>query len=590
MKRIFLLLVLLLGFINIICPSKVNAYPSNAMVKVGIMDQKFTTVEKTEVTIYSTTELVLSDTKTKSELARIPQGANLKISKADDGKYYLYYIDPSTEIEMEASVDDDFVITAPNGVLGIKDLIRGGKPAMYRGEFRIVSVPNKPNKFYLINCLDVEYYLKGVVPCEMPVGFGLEALKSQAVAARVYSLTPRTKMSRAYDVVDSVASQVYNGYNRESEISNEAIDKTHGLVALSNDEMIIAVFSSTAGGYTESYSNTFSDPITKQFPSPPKKDLVATPDLPDIKPLNNEEDAYKFYSTKPQSYDVHSPLYRWTRTWTRSELQNVLKTTLVVQSKTGFVEPKLTKSEDFGNLKDIKVTKRGNSGKIISMDIVTDKNTFTVKKELVIRRTFQKNGKALPSANVVFRGLNNGNNNNNTADKKADDNNKDNTAANNSKQSAKPANTTTNNDIITAYGGGFGHGCGLSQFGARYMAQDCHLPFDTILSHYYKGIVLGTKPIEIGKSAKNVCFYQPFKKATLVIPNSTGLKQLLLNINGQDVCYKFSGSGRIENDISKYIKQNEVNVIKYNPANQPKNHRTLSAEEHKIEMYVKVSR
>lgn len=577
MKRFFTVLILCLSFISIFCPTKVEAYPSNAMVKVGIMDQKFTTVEKSEVTIYSTTELVLSDLKTKSELARIPQGANLKISKSD-GKYNLYYIDPSTEIEMEASVEDDFIITAPNGVLGIKDLIRGGKPAQYRGEFRIVSAPNKPDKFYLINCLDVEYYLKGVVPCEMPVGFGLEALKAQAVAARVYSLTPRTKMARAYDVVDSVASQVYNGYNRESEISNEAIDKTHGLVALYNDEMIVAVFSSTAGGYTESYSNTFSDPITKQFPAPPKKYLVATPDIPDIKPLNNEEDAYKFYSTKPQSYDVHSPLYRWTRTWTKSELQNVLKSTLVVQSKTGFVEPKLTKSDDFGNLKDIKVTKRGDSGKIISMDIITDKNTFTVKKELIIRRVFQKNGKPLPSANVVFKGLN-GNSTAQTGDKNTNDKN----TATVNKQAAKPAVDVT----ITAYGGGFGHGCGLSQFGARYMAQDCHMTFDTILSHYYKGIVLGTKPVEIGKSPKNICFYQPFKKAVLVIPNSVGLKQLLLNINDEDVCFKFDGAGRIETDISKYIKQNGMNVIKYNPSAQPKNHRSLPYEEHKNILYVK---
>ena len=452
MKKVFIILTLLffMGY-----PMLTFAYPSNSMVRVGIMDEKYTTVEKTNITVYSTSEIIMYDIDKQEELATIPGGAELRISKSE-GKYNLYYIDPNSEIEMEAKIDSDFILKVNEGVLGIKDLKRGGKPAQYRGEFRIISCPDKTDKFYLINCLDVEQYLKGVVPCEMPVSFGLEALKAQAVAARVYSLTPRTKVSRAYDVVDSVASQVYYGYNRENEISNKAIDSTHGLVALCDDEMIVAVFCSTAGGYTESYSNTFSDPITKQFPSPQRKYLKATPDLPQIKPLNNEEDAFNFYSTKPQSYDMTSPLYRWTKKWTKNELQNVLKTTLLVQSKAGFVEPKLLKSEDFGKLKEIKVTKRGESGKIVTMNIVTDKNTYTIGKELVIRRVFQKDGKALPSANVVFKTIN-------ITDK------------------------VDNNDFdeIIAYGGGFGHGCGLSQFGAKYMAQECHLPFDIILKHYY---------------------------------------------------------------------------------------------------------
>ena len=52
-------------------------------------------------------------------------------------------------------------------------------------------------------------------------------------------------MSREFDVVDSVASQVYNGYSRESDIANKAIDETHGIVALYNDEMIVAIILTT---------------------------------------------------------------------------------------------------------------------------------------------------------------------------------------------------------------------------------------------------------------------------------------------------------------------------------------------------------
>ena len=535
----------------------VYAYPSNAIVRVGIMDQKYSTVEKTEVTIYGTNEIVISDFSTKEEIARIPDGAELKIRR-EHGKYELYYIEPLTEIEMGATLDNDFAISCPCGILGIKDLTRGGKPAQYRGEFRIISCPDKSDKFYLINCLDVEYYLKGVVPCEMPVHFGIEALKAQAVAARVYSLTPRTKVSRCYDVVDSVASQVYNGYNRESDISNEAIDKTHGIVALYNDNMIVAVFCSTAGGYIESYSNTFSDTVTGQFPSENREYLIARPDLPEIKPLNKEEDAFKFYSTKPTSYDINSPLYRWTKTWTKEELQNILKSTMIVQSKTGFVEPKLLNSDDFGNLKDIKVIKRGNSGKIILMEIVTDKNTFTVAKELVIRRIFQKEGKALPSANVVFKTTGN------------DDKNKEWTE-------------------VTAYGGGYGHGCGLSQFGARYMAQNCKLPFDTILKHYYNGICLGTKPIELGKNKAVQCFYQPFKRAVLVVPDRKDVRQLSLIINDNEALLDLGQNKRAEIDISKYININELNTISFSPLPQPKYNKHHHVQPVKsIKLYVRV--
>ena len=549
MKRVVLSICLILFVLTgiILKSSAVYSYPSNSMVKVGIMDKKYTTTEKSEVTIYGTEQITVLNPKTKEEILNLEGGKYLTVIR-NEGEYVLSYTDTETGKTVETNINDDFNIICPEGVIGIKDFIRGGKPAMYRGEFRFINCPNKSDKFYLVNCLDVEYYLKGVVPCEMPVTFGLEALKAQAVAARVYSLTPRARMSRAYDVVDSVASQVYYGYNRESDIANKAIDETHGIVALYNDEMIIAVFSSTAGGYTECYSETFSDPVTGQFPSPEKPYLIAKPDLPEFKPLDNEEDAYKFYSTKPLSYDIHSPLYRWTRFWTKEELQNILKNTLVVQSKTGFVIPKLEKSADFGELKDIRVTQRGVSGKVVFMEIETDKSIYTVGKELVIRRLFTKDGKALPSANVVFRC-------------EKDDN----------------GDWTS----ITAYGGGFGHGCGLSQYGAKYMAQDCKMSFETILKHYYNGICLGTKPIELSNTPVPQCFYAPKKRAILVIPDKKWYKNLTLKIGEEEVELDLTKYGkRAEIDISEYIKQKQLNTIIFNPISKEKHH--------SVKMYIKL--
>ena len=507
------------------------AYPSNAMVNVCIMDSKYTTVEKESVEIYGTEDAII---KTKDSEIPLLKDCYALITRKDK-IYNLTIFNKDGEKVESYLINDDFSSICMSGVLGIKDFTRGGKPALYRGELKVVGLENKPNNFLLINRLDVEYYLKGVVPCEMPVSFGLEALKSQAVAARNYSLAPRTKMNNYYDVVDSVASQVYHGYNRESEVANEAIDKTHGLVALYNDEMIISVFSSTAGGYTEGYSNTFSDPKTKVFPSEEKPYLVAKPDLAEFKPLNDEEEAFKFYSTRPVAYDMFSPYYRWTRTWTKEELENALKSTLIVQSKTGFVTPALTNPDDFGTLEEIKVTKRGESGKVVFLEVKTDKNTYTIEKELVLRRAFTKDGKALPSANVVFK-----------YDIDEDGNWSD----------------------IVAYGGGFGHGCGLSQYGAMYMAQKCHMGFDTILKHYYNGICLGTNPIELKDKFISQSFYAPEKKAILVIPDKFDAKVLQLNINGEIVNLDLdnaSDKSRCEIDLSKYINKGKLNIIIFTP-------------------------
>ena len=85
----------------------------------------------------------------------------------------------------------------------------------------------------------------------------MRLLKAQTVAARNYVLSPRVKSSPNYDVVDSVASQVYFGANTERELSNQAVAETEGIVALYGWDLILAQYSSTAGGYTESYSNAF---------------------------------------------------------------------------------------------------------------------------------------------------------------------------------------------------------------------------------------------------------------------------------------------------------------------------------------------
>ena len=188
-------------------------------------------------------------------------------------------------------------------------------------------------------------------------------------------------------------------YQRKVCQYEECVD---GIVAIHNWKLILAQYSSTAGGYTESYENAFSDPANKKFPSGRKHYLMAKADMLTQSPLKTEEDVKNFYTTKPESYDIRSPYYRWQKEWSIEELNQVLARTLVEQSKTGFVNPKLEKTENFGKLLYIKPIRRGDSGKLMIVDIITDKGIFTAQKELVIRRLFQKDNISLPSANVVF--------------------------------------------------------------------------------------------------------------------------------------------------------------------------------------------
>lgn len=432
---------------------------------------------------------------------------------------------------------------SPYGLLGVENLKRNSKPALYHGVLELT--PKTDSQFYVINLLDLQSYLKGVVPNEMPVRFGLEALKAQAIAARNYVLLPRSRASKDFDVDDSVASQVYFGASTENELSNRAVNETQGLVALYGWDLILAQYCSTAGGYTENYENAFSDPKTKEFPPKPKPYLKGRPDMYSVAPLNREEEARLFYMSFPDSYDMKSPYYRWKREFTREELEQTLAKTLVDQSKTGFIKPEFKNNaplgtNTLGELKELRVPKRGVSGKIIELEIVTQKDghleTYHVSKELVIRRLLQKNGVSLPSANVVFE---------NQYD--------------------------TNKKLINviAYGGGFGHGVGMSQYGAGFMANSLHKTFDKILKRYYTGITISTVPVIIacdeGQKIVTQQFFAPKQKAVLVVDNKYNIKEFNANINGQDVAFELANSlvpihrlSRI--DISSYIKAGKNNI------------------------------
>lgn len=136
------------------------------------------------------------------------------------------------------------IIAAKEGIVAVD-----GKP--YRGRFRVLT--ENTDRIRVINCVDLEDYLYGVVPTEMPPKWAENALKAQAVASRTYALYIKGKSKdKRYDLVATTASQVYEGIDVETAASNKAVDATRGEIVTHNGRLMIAYFHSNSGGFTES--------------------------------------------------------------------------------------------------------------------------------------------------------------------------------------------------------------------------------------------------------------------------------------------------------------------------------------------------
>ncbi|MCR4442063.1 MAG: SpoIID/LytB domain-containing protein [Peptococcaceae bacterium] len=179
------------------------------------------------------------------------------------------------------------------------------KNKRYRGD---LLVENLGGKIYLINVIDMEQYLYSVVGAEMGLGAPEEAYKAQAVASRTYAFYKKENPYLNYDVETTQMSQVYGGYDSElqgGEPVKRAVDATRGLVIYYDGKLIQAFFHANAGGYTESAVNVWSY------------------NLPYIRPVPTPEDSYATQVT--QYGDWPGVSYQWEKTFSRQELLDVLK-------------------------------------------------------------------------------------------------------------------------------------------------------------------------------------------------------------------------------------------------------------------------
>ncbi len=139
---------------------------------------------------------------------------------------------------------------SPDTLLTVTSLAR--KPRSYRGTLEFAS---KNGRLTLVNVVDIEDYLKGVLPAEMPASYPADALKAQAVAARTYAIAnSRKHLNDNYSVCDQSDCQLYTGAASEREPCSKAIDSTRGLIICYNGKPASIMYSSDCGGATADYS------------------------------------------------------------------------------------------------------------------------------------------------------------------------------------------------------------------------------------------------------------------------------------------------------------------------------------------------
>lgn len=369
------------------------------------------------------------------------------------------------------------------------ETIRRGNPVFtpaYRGHLEIRA---RDGELLLVNEVSLEEYLYSVVPSEMPLSFGSEALKVQAVAARSYAVSSIMQSglrSLSAHVDDSTASQVYNNIP-EDDTGSRAVRDTSGLVAVYDGEIVDARFFSTSSGVTANFEEVWHDRVSGAFPATPVPYLISRPQLrsgtlPDVA---TEDGARAFFATgSHDAYDFASPWFRWQVSMSRRELEESINRNLAgrYQAQPSFVltledgrfVSREIGSDPLGDLLELRVISRGRGGNIMELELVGQNGTFRLIKELNIRFTLRpvnylaggknielvrhdgsrlNNYTILPSTYLVFDIM-----------------------------------RAQNGDItgVNFYGGGNGHGVGMSQWGARGLAADGKT-FREILSHFYPG-------------------------------------------------------------------------------------------------------
>lgn len=406
---------------------------------------------------------------------------------------------------IEITTNQGGLIVNGNAV-GVDTLVLKGTVKLLSAK-RALGVPQYSDTIYvkfvngkiaLINELELENYVELVVPSEVPSWFEKEAIKAQAVLARSRAVAdvlsgPKENFFGAH-CDDSTNSQVFNN-QIVSNIIKVAVSETTGeILVIDGKPMDTIVYFSTSAGFTSNSEEVWSDAKGK-FPGEPIPYLRSKPQFSKLI-VNEVNEVFwdkffrSFWGLEKELcdfYDRESPWFRWKVTMTREELEVSISKGLVAREKAdltlGFdairtVEGRLIDVNDpnfsIGELKDLQVMKRGQGGVVMTLRIIAESGIYDVDKEYNIRFVIRptkaitgmpkdinlerhdgslvSNYSILPSGYFTF-------------------------VIEKSEGKIKQ---------ITFYGGGNGHGVGMSQYGANYLAKNGK-NYQEIIRTFYEG-------------------------------------------------------------------------------------------------------
>lgn len=371
----------------------------------------------------------------------------------------------------------DRITIVPQALTGKVQLLsveRSQGNPQYRGTIEILKTAEG---LAVINEVLLEEYLYCVVPSEMPASYPLEALKAQAVCARTYAY--RKMMSSglpAYGahVDDSTAFQVYNNIKENVE-TTKAVRETKGELLYVGDGLVDAYYYSTSCGFGTTADIWKSGSPAPEYLKAKRIGSVGTDEALNENTMMDEEVFCSYIENVYDSdYDSSEGWYRWNymvgeidEELIASRMQDRQKANKnLVLKRTGDDKYVINEVETFTEIYNITCGQRGPGGVLDSLFIETDCGTYQVIGEYNIRYVLN-NGEAI----VVKQG---------------------------GIEAASPTllpsaffvmEVVKNGDCVTGYeiiGGGYGHGVGMSQNGAKHMAV-AGMNSDEILTFFYDG-------------------------------------------------------------------------------------------------------
>lgn len=327
----------------------------------------------------------------------------------------------------------------------------------YRGRIEIGRYGN--NTLTAVNVVPIESYLYGVVPCEMVSTWPMEALKAQAVCARSYAVKnagyhSASNVTKGYTMVDTTSSQVYKGYNSETMRTNQAVNETKGKTLCFLNQVITTYYYSTSGGSTENVEDVWTSA---------KPYLKAVPDLYELEP-----------EKKP-----------WIVKYTKSEIAAKLKARGINIGALTSIYPDITTSS--GRIYSLKMKGTVSSTVLQKSTISSIFGLPSTKFKLIQSDNKPDTVSALSSSKTATVQIKNSyiiNGNHQVT--KASSSLEQYIVMSADNMTNFPREAPTSSDTIYFAGQGYGHGVGMSQSGAKGMANAGYT-YDEILEHYYPG-------------------------------------------------------------------------------------------------------